>query len=660
MQTRYRLTGRLEAGELAELYQGLRDERDRVVIKLFHPRTSDQRYARALAETQRSLASVQHDALVRVLDIGTARSRLAVIREEVDGFTLGQGLQRLTTREVLMPPPLGLYVIIQLLEVVQRAHEEGVIHGAITPGNVLLGKDGRAALTDFGVLAALLSVPELKSFAAKGRSAYRAPEVTQGEGTSVASDVYSIGSIAYELLTLREATRGNKAMSTRQSEALPPPSRLDRRLNARLDPIVMRAIDPSPSRRFKSCAEFANALRNFLSASGGMPSRADVAKLVGDLFPNEVQLQINPQVPFSEPFILSEVTGVSLPPSADRAEVLTIRPSFSDGAIPAVYDDSLPGAETIEALPAFSPYAGEEEGAAPAREAPSSVEWEAPPGAAPQKRVPMGTVSQARPAGGPSVKSRVRVVEDFSSPEPGPEPTDPDARYAPTRGEGAHAAKSRAQFAPSDPPSIEVSQPMSDSGIPYPLVRESGGRKRRMITEERKLWKAALQRRRFLAVAVGVGLVGVFCFALVLYRFGRTPGSTPGELPRKEPTAETRSQQPQEPRRAPEPKPEPKEPVQVPATAQTPVRIEPEPAAESRPVSRGVAYLTLRSNVRAHVYVDGKKLRGTTPIRRHRVAPGKREIAVVSVKTGERKEFSIQFKKGQERKLLERFQERRR
>lgn len=312
MSGMYRLTGRTEAGDLAELYEALLLPTLPVAVKLFLPRTSDPAYARELAETVRLLQPVRHPGILHTVDLGFVRQRLAVVREDVDGFTLGIALQRLNTKEVLLPPTVALSIVIQLLEAVQLAHDAGVVHGAITPGNVLLSREGYPAICDFGALRALLSVPQLKrTFAHRGRNTYRAPEVARGEPPTEASDVYSLGAIAYELLTLREPVVPGSGVSTRR-ETLPPPSRLDRRINSRLDPAVMRALDPAPQRRFRSCDEFAQALRNFLSAGGGLPGAEDVARFVSELFPNEVSLAAPGPVPFAEPFELEPISGAEM------------------------------------------------------------------------------------------------------------------------------------------------------------------------------------------------------------------------------------------------------------------------------------------------------------------------------------------------------------
>jgi eukaryotic-like serine/threonine-protein kinase len=357
MTASYRLTGRIETGDLAELYKASQDSGGEVVVKLFHPKTSDPAYARALAETSRVLNPLHHAGIVHYVDIGFVKQRLAVVREHVDGYTLGTALQRINTKEVILPSALALYLIIHLLEMVQKAHDAGVIHGAITPGNLLLSREGAPGICDFGALKALMAVPELKrGFATRGRSAYRAPEVGRGEEPTAASDVYSLGAIAYELLTLREAVVAAGNLSTRAG-GLPPPSRLDRRINSRLDPLILRALEPFPNRRFRSAGDFAGALRNFFSSHGGMPGHEELRRFVRELVPNEVNLSTLGPVPFSEPFTLTAVTGAEI--AHVRAEPLELsvvaRPSFS-----RALSEEESSAETTEAAPAFEEFKPEQ------------------------------------------------------------------------------------------------------------------------------------------------------------------------------------------------------------------------------------------------------------------------------------------------------------
>jgi serine/threonine protein kinase len=423
----YRLVGRLEASELSELYRAERDDGSSVVIKLFHPRTTDLASAKVVADVAQGLSQVAHAGLARVLEVGLFDRRLAIVREDAGRYTLGQALTRLNTREVVLPPAVAIGFVVEVAGILEAAHAAGVVHGALTPGNVLLGSDGAAFVADFGALRALFASPGLrKAFGSRGRSSYRAPEVKASAEATTAADVYALGAMAYELLTLKEPSIGRDSLTTRQAEKLPPPSRLVRRLHSRIDAIVMRALESSATRRQRSCAELADALREFLSAQGGVPGRGDVKKFVEELFPRDVVLTTLGPVPFTTAFSLEPIDGVSdLVASLELPEADDRRAPFSGGAV----DDRT---RTSGGLPVFNPpdettNPGQGGGDAatpdelrqtlrlgsPPEPAvtdtlpPSPrITWDAPAGELPVSRAPSGNDGE--------LERRVRVIEDFA------------------------------------------------------------------------------------------------------------------------------------------------------------------------------------------------------------------------------------------------------
>jgi serine/threonine protein kinase len=682
MSATYRLTGRLEAGELAELYEGLQLPGSEVVVKLFHPKTSDPAYAHDLAETIRLLQTVRHPGILHVVDLGFVRHRLAVVREDVDGFSLGTALQRLHTKEVVLPPAVALHVVIQLLEAVQLAHEAGVVHGALTPGNVVLSRDGMPAVCDFGALRALMAVPQLKRVAGRGRGTYRAPEVSRGEAPSEASDIYSLGAIAYELLTQREpVVAGNGGVSTRRGEALPPPSRLDRRLNSRLDPIILRALEPTPQRRFRSCGEFAASLRNFLSASGGMPSTDDVRRFVSELFPNEVSMAGLGPAPFKEPFTLEPISGAEMDDiRAEEPEASLIQRSPFSRAL----SEEDAHAETQESPgPAFEEYKpedyepaarsdakGENESTDPGNAGPLERGWVAPPGAAPAKPrrqlVPQGGANghgNTRIGRNP----RFKVMEDFSAPEP--QEVDEEVSVSVSVSGRRAAVRPRRPAPPQEPPPRELPEVFSrptarerdDIAMPPPSdpVGVSIPPPQRLLTEEQDLSKVTRRRGRMLGIAGAIALVGAFSFIIAAWQLGSPSEAGPVDAPavdsRPPPVEPAPGPPPPQPIRPPSESPRA---AAAPTEANPPRRAsEPEEGAdvpEAKPPPKSQrAYITIISNVTARVYIDGARVGRNTPLSRYPIRAGTRHITLVSVATGERKELDLRFTKGQHRKLVE-------
>jgi hypothetical protein len=642
----YRLTAKRESGALADLLDATRDGAP-VMIKLFQELSSDAAYARSIAETSRALANAQHPGIVRDLDVGVVRKRLAVVRPSIKGVPLGAALQKLNTREVILPTTVALAWTLELLELLQRAHDAGVVHGGITPGNVLLTDGGKLVLCDFGALRALFEVPGLKKgMLGGGRGGYRAPEVAIGELPTVSADIYSVGALLYELLTLREPgggkdSAGGRGMHTRR-EQLITPSRIDRRLNGRIDPVVMRALDFTATRRYRSAVEFISALRNFLAESGGVPSAEELARVVGEL---TVTPPAAGPPPFTEPFTLEPIEGGVLAGVGDRTMVFTERPAFSGGQVDP--DEFPEDAATTEAPPAFEAFHPEAtrvgrgtrpaempkfEDTEPSRAGPLEVGWVAPPGEAPRKKeVDRGGKSVVRP--------RVKVIEDFSVVEPVGEP----ASELSISRSGKRPRDATAVRAPSPRDAAEPPRPDWRNTAPEPDEDAPGLEADRPLrTDERRIVAAARRNRRFLLTVSGLSLLGALCFAGAIWKLNSTRGR-PGQT---DVHPVTPPQPAPEPRAAPPPRP-----VVAPVK-----KVAPPPVSitwDDPPARRQAGYLNVRANVPAYVYIDGARVKQHTPLRRYRVRPGHRKIVVEAVSTGDRHEFTVVIQRGRTRSLEE-------
>jgi hypothetical protein len=626
----YRLIGRLEQSELADLYRGEKGT-EPVVVKLFHPHTTDAAYARAVAETSRRLKAVPHPGIAHVVDVGLVKGRLAIVREDVGRYSLGLVLRRLHTREVHLSPVLALTLTLELLALVGEANAAGVVHGALTPGNVHLGDDGRVGVSEFGALAALRASPALKkAFAAHGRNSYRAPEGADGEPTA-ALDVYALGAIAYELLTLREAALGKSGVSTR-ADRLPPPSRLARRLNARVDPVIMRALESAPSRRYRSCADFADALRDVLSSQGGLAGREEAAKFVAELFPNEVQVNQLGPVPFEGPFSLEDIAGVG---TLDEAPAETgDRAPFSGGLV----DDRTP---TSDGLPLFALEGapGEtEERTAPGTEVvvktlegppekKDPVSWEAPAAELPALE------SQSTPPGTDAVNKRVRAVEDFAA---GPTPA------LPPRGRSAKREKSAAKTV------MTFVVPFKREGDPEIPDLE------KMRLRGRREARAVAFIATVILFSVGIGL------AVGWYQSTPNPKATllsylPDPIEREV-----------VPDRRPPP-PSLGKPLKLPdfdkqhPDKASEVNKDPEGTAKSAPPDADCytapkgknAFLTVAATRSVRVEIDGQ--RGCGSLAKVAVEPGTRKVRIVDTKSKQDYVTSTRFQAGKQVKLIPSF-----
>ena len=148
------------------------------------------------------------------------------------------------------------------------AHIRGIVHRDVKPGNILLARDGRAMVTDFGIARLAADAEGAIPGTTLGSVHYFSPEQAKGETTTGASDVYSLGLVLYEALTGHRAWTGETTAAlaaVRIGAAAPSPRAIRPEVPAALDALVIRALDPDPARRFASGAAMAVALEPIVS-----------------------------------------------------------------------------------------------------------------------------------------------------------------------------------------------------------------------------------------------------------------------------------------------------------------------------------------------------------------------------------------------------------
>lgn len=471
MSPTYRLVGKLDAGALADLYEAERAGAGAaLVMKVFHRETSDGAYALGLAETLNQMRGLRHPGLIPWTELGFVDGRLVVVRPAVDGAHLGLALKQLQSRALLLSSRSSLLLGLQLLDALGRMHAAGIVHGAITPGNVLCLATGALALTEFGALRALVAAPALRrAFATRGRSVYRAPEVSQGDAPTERSDLYSVGAIVYELLTLRQAVAAGGGMSTRR-EGLVLPSRIDRRINSRLDAVILRALEPSPHRRFGSCREFADALDDYLALEASGDEADELARFFAGAASDMRAPQRDAALPFPGDFELQPLGGAS--PGRDESPTLPL-PARASSVLSPSRPARLQLAPVSEEETSALSF---EDTTAPGYAGPLEQGWDAPPGAiaTPVSRASLparhglhqGAQSPASPLVPWSLEEELPVSFRRPSP-PSLEPTNPGEvppaeEAAPEQGE------------PNDTEvNVFMALPRGPDSRPWPLLRAS-------------------------------------------------------------------------------------------------------------------------------------------------------------------------------------------
>jgi beta-lactam-binding protein with PASTA domain len=263
---RYRLVELLGQGGMATIYRA-RDgqlERD-VAVKVLRPEYgADPDFVARFRHEAQSVASLNHPGIVAVYDYGTDPAGPYIVMELVDG----EDLASIIRRSGPLPPRQAARVSSQAARAIGAAHDRGLVHRDVKPGNILVTRDGRVKVTDFGIARALAESALTLPGTTLGSVHYFSPEQARGELSTPASDIFSLGIVLYELLTGRRPWEGDSAAAianARLSGPVPSPSSVRGGIPTTLDAIDQHALAQRPEDRFASAAEMADALDRYLT-----------------------------------------------------------------------------------------------------------------------------------------------------------------------------------------------------------------------------------------------------------------------------------------------------------------------------------------------------------------------------------------------------------
>ena len=253
---RYRILGLLGRGGMGEVYRADDLRLGQTVALKFLPADLARdagRLARFHGEV-RLARQVSHPSVVRVYDLGDFEGHPFLSMEYIDGENLSILLRRIGR----LPQDKATEVARQICAGLAAAHERGVVHRDLKPGNVMIDGRGRARIADFGLAGVLGTDDGTRA----GTPAYMAPEQFRGGDTGVASDIYALGLVLYELYTGKRAFRGESLQELARSRdtAPPSPSSLVEGLDPAVERVIQRCLENDPRMRPTSALAVAAAL----------------------------------------------------------------------------------------------------------------------------------------------------------------------------------------------------------------------------------------------------------------------------------------------------------------------------------------------------------------------------------------------------------------
>jgi serine/threonine-protein kinase len=259
---RYQLLRQVATGGMASIYEGFDTRLDRkVAVKIMHPHLAqDEQFVERFIREAKAAAALSHPNIVAVQDQGWNQSgtpAVFIVMEMVEGHTLREYLHeqgRLSYRD-------GIRFLLPVLSALSAAHKQGIVHRDIKPENILVSKEGRIKIADFGLAkgALLGTTMTAESSVILGSVSYLSPEQVQRGVADSRSDVYAVGITAFEIFTGRKPFDGAEPIQIAYmhvNERVPRVSSLISEFPADLDDLIYKATAADPDERPRDASDF--------------------------------------------------------------------------------------------------------------------------------------------------------------------------------------------------------------------------------------------------------------------------------------------------------------------------------------------------------------------------------------------------------------------
>ncbi len=279
-QEKYRITRKLDAGGMAEVYEGvaegIRGFRKKVAIKRVLPHlVENARFIAMFLDEARLSLHLSHANVVQVFDIGQAGGTYFIVMEYVNGTNLKNFLRLMKERGQVLPVAQAIFIAMEVCRGLAYAHQlrdpEGrplrIVHRDVSPPNILLSREGEVKIVDFGLAKANSQLENTSPGVVKGKYAYLCPESATGRPVDHRMDVFCTGIVLWEMLTGRRLFLGANDIETikkvREAD-VPYLPHINPAVSASLDAIIRKALAVDPDQRFQSCDALAEALAGCL------------------------------------------------------------------------------------------------------------------------------------------------------------------------------------------------------------------------------------------------------------------------------------------------------------------------------------------------------------------------------------------------------------
>ena len=276
IDNRYKIINNIGEGGMANVYLAWDTILEReVAVKLLRgDLAEDEKFIRRFQREANSASSLKHPNIVEMYDVGEDNGKYFIVMEYVDGKTL----KNLIKKRGALNLTESIDIMLQLTSGIACAHDSYIIHRDIKPQNVMILEDGRVKITDFGIAMALNNNELTQTNSVMGSVHYLPPEQASGSGSTIKSDIYSLGILMFELLTGKVPFKGDNAVEIaikHMKDQIPSVCSINNTIPQSVENIILKACAKNPKNRYDSVAEMYEDLKTCLD-----PLRFEEKRLV--------------------------------------------------------------------------------------------------------------------------------------------------------------------------------------------------------------------------------------------------------------------------------------------------------------------------------------------------------------------------------------------
>ncbi len=330
---RFELIAEIASGGMATVYlarlSGVGGFQRFVAIKRLHPHlANDQEFVQMFLDEARLAARLHHPNVVPILEIGMSQQGYYLVMEYVEGDTLARILARSAQAGRMLPPQVSMRVCLDSLQGLHVAHEMkdddgqplNIVHRDVSPQNILIGMDGSARITDFGVARATTRLSTTRTGQLKGKLAYMAPEQARGGVVDRRADVFAMGIVTWECLAQKRLFKGEGEADTLNRvlyEPIPSLKQANPDIPDAVEAVVMKALDRDPDKRYATASDLGDALEKAARDADLIGKHKDVASHIESVLGTDISAQrdaVRAWLARSEPSQRFDASQIPMPP----------------------------------------------------------------------------------------------------------------------------------------------------------------------------------------------------------------------------------------------------------------------------------------------------------------------------------------------------------